>query len=156
MLSPVGLPPVGSLFPRYLQQVLKAQNIPLEQDQSYRKYLPDLHYRPQNHPHDYQSTQAIYLLIRYRYRYRSRIHHMPPAPPALSAAVVPLPHPAVSLKEPWSYEQGIHSPEYFHNQEHHEKFPQHQKLLEKVSFGHSQKRIECFFVTCLLKDFYSQ
>jgi hypothetical protein len=25
---------------------------------------------------------------------------MPPAPPALSAAVVPLPHPAVSLKEP--------------------------------------------------------
>lgn len=81
---------------------------------------------------------------------------MPPAPPALSAAVVPLPHPAVSLKEPGSYEQGIHSPEYFHNQEHHEKFPQHQKLLEKVSFGHSQKRIEGFFVTYLLKDFYSQ
>ncbi len=81
---------------------------------------------------------------------------MPPAPPALSAAVVPLPHPIPLSKRAGSYEQGIHSPEYFHNQEHHEKFPQHQKLLEKVSFGHSQKRIECFFVTCLLKDFYSQ
>lgn len=60
---------------------------------------------------------------------------MPPAPPALSAAVVPLPHPAVSLKEPGSYEQGIHSPEYFHNQEHHENFLNIRNYWRKYLLG---------------------
>ncbi len=81
---------------------------------------------------------------------------MPPAPPALSAAVVPLPHPAVSLKEPGLTSKGFTALSIFTTKSIMKKFPQHQKLLEKYLLGIVKKRIEGFFVTYLLKDFYSQ